>query len=104
MKCPHCWSEKAFLQPVEGWRKNLLWMLLFVPLKCHHCYHTFTVTWFSTLGQTLEPPPLPPPAPPEQPQKPSRAAIAWAQQNESLGQQIAGVGSAVADRREKIES
>jgi hypothetical protein len=92
MKCPHCWSEKAFLQPVEGWRKNLLSMLLFVPLKCHHCYHTFTVTWFSTLGQTVEPPPPPPAAPPALSQKPSRAAMFWAEQHESAGSQRAPTG------------
>ena len=90
MKCPQCWSEKAYLQPVAGWRRNILSMLLFVPLKCHHCYHTFTVTWFSTLGQTLEPPP--PPPPPVQSQKPSRAAIAWAQQNDSASSQRAPAG------------
>ncbi len=29
-----------------------------VPLKCHHCYHKFTVPWFLTIGKRLTPPAL----------------------------------------------
>lgn len=56
MKCPKCWTEKAYLRPVKGWMGMLLSCLLLVPLKCHHCYHKFCVFWFFTLGQRLEPP------------------------------------------------
>ena len=30
---------------------------MLVPLKCHHCYHKFTVPWFLTIGKRLTPPP-----------------------------------------------
>ncbi len=30
--------------------------LLLVPLKCHHCYHRFTVLWFMTWGKQITPP------------------------------------------------
>jgi hypothetical protein len=25
-------------------------------MKCQHCYHKFTVSWFSTIGKPLRPP------------------------------------------------
>lgn len=56
MKCPRCWSPKAYRNPAKGW-KGLLWScLLLVPMKCHHCYHKFVVFWFATFGQTISPP------------------------------------------------
>jgi len=57
MKCRACWAEKAFQRPVPGWPGVLLTCLLRVPLKCHHCYHKFTVSWFSTIGKQLVVPP-----------------------------------------------
>ncbi|MBW3600839.1 MAG: hypothetical protein KY475_26680, partial [Planctomycetes bacterium] len=31
--------------------------LLFVPMRCRHCYHKFWVHRAAALGQTLDPPP-----------------------------------------------
>ncbi len=98
MKCPHCWSEKAFVLPPENWKRNLLSWLLFVPLKCHHCYHTFTVSWFSTLGQQLDPPEQPRINPEMLSQKPSRAAMYWAERQESAAEQAAS-GTASANEQ-----
>ncbi len=57
MKCYSCWAEKAYIRQVKGWRGLVLSCLMRVPLKCHHCYHKFTVSWFSTLGKQLTAPP-----------------------------------------------
>ena len=57
MKCPQCWAEKAYRRKVTG-RKGLLYSLLLLePMKCHHCFHKFVVTWFQTIGKQVEPPP-----------------------------------------------
>jgi hypothetical protein len=56
MRCPRCWTEKAYLSSVSGWRGILLAIVLRVPMRCHHCYHRFSVWWFATLGQQIEPP------------------------------------------------
>ena len=58
MKCRACWAEKAYVRQVSGWKGWLMAGLLLVPLKCHHCYHKFTVHWLFTLGKRLTPPPL----------------------------------------------
>jgi hypothetical protein len=56
MKCRACWTDKAYLRDVSGWRGTLHSWLGMVPLKCHHCYHKFSVPWFSTIGKRLTPP------------------------------------------------
>ena len=56
MKCPICWAEKAYVRKVHGWKALLYSVALLVPLKCHHCYHKFTVSWFATVGRTIHPP------------------------------------------------
>ncbi|HEX4142112.1 MAG TPA: hypothetical protein VHY91_01070 [Pirellulales bacterium] len=56
MKCRACWTDKAYLRDVSGWRGVLHSWLGMVPLKCHHCYHKFSVPWFSTIGKRLTPP------------------------------------------------
>lgn len=53
MKCPHCWTEKAYLREVKGWKGVFLAWLLLVPMQCHHCYHEFTVFWIWTLGKQI---------------------------------------------------
>lgn len=58
MKCPRCWSEKAYTHRATGWRRLVLPCLLLVPMKCHHCYEEFTVPWFSTFGKRVTPPTL----------------------------------------------
>jgi|GEM_PF-6826824 len=58
MKCSACWADKAYVRKVNGWRGMLLSLGLRVPLKCHHCYHKFSVSWFSTIGAQVTPPPL----------------------------------------------
>ena len=58
MKCRACWTDKAYLRDVSGWRGTLYRWLGMVPLKCHHCYHKFSVSWFSTIGKRLTPPAL----------------------------------------------
>jgi hypothetical protein len=56
MKCRACWTDKAYIRDVSGWRGNLYRWLGMVPLKCHHCYHKFSVSWFSTIGKRMTPP------------------------------------------------
>jgi len=56
MKCPVCWADKAYVHPVNGWKALLYHVLMIVPLKCHHCYHKFSVSWFATIGKTVHPP------------------------------------------------
>jgi hypothetical protein len=58
MKCPRCWAEKAYVRPASPWKRLLLNCVLLVPMKCQHCYHKFTVSWFSTIGKQIEPPVL----------------------------------------------
>ena len=58
MKCPACWSEKAYLRNSSGIHGLLVDLFLLSPLKCHHCYHKFSVLWFMTLGKEIHPPKL----------------------------------------------
>jgi hypothetical protein len=58
MKCPRCWTEKAYVRPVGTAKSALLSCLLLVPMKCHHCYHKFTILWFFTIGKQVHPPVL----------------------------------------------
>jgi len=55
MKCPKCWAEKAYVRRVDGIKGFLMQCLLLMPMKCHHCYHRFTVSWFVTIGKQIEP-------------------------------------------------
>lgn len=56
MKCPQCWTEKAYRHPQQGWKAGILKCLGLVSMKCHHCYHKFHTLWLATLGQTVLPP------------------------------------------------
>ena len=56
MKCPRCWTDKAYLRRYRGWLEPLLACLAFRPMKCTYCYHTFVVHWFFTVGQRVDPP------------------------------------------------
>jgi hypothetical protein len=56
MKCRACWADKAYVRQLTGWRKTLHSALFFVPLKCHHCYHKFSVFWPLTVGKQTTPP------------------------------------------------
>lgn len=57
MKCPVCWAEKAYRCRAKGIVRRLLAALrIVVPLRCRHCYHTFSRPWILTLGQCIEPP------------------------------------------------
>lgn len=58
MKCPRCWSDRAYLRRVTPWKRFFLGCLLLVPLRCQHCYHEFNVLWFSTIGKVVEAPRL----------------------------------------------
>ncbi len=58
MKCPACWAEKAYIRGASSWRDTLLSILLIVPMRCHHCYHSFHVSWFLTIGKRITPPQL----------------------------------------------
>jgi len=58
MRCPRCWTDNAFMRDVHGWGGVLLACLLLVPMKCHHCYHKFSVFWPLTIGKELDPPRL----------------------------------------------
>jgi hypothetical protein len=65
MKCRACWTDKAYERPATTWREIAMTWLGFVPLKCQHCYHKFSVLRVLTIGQQLTPVPrktaLPPP-------------------------------------------
>jgi len=56
MKCPKCWAEKAWIREVQGVKRLAFKAFCVVPLRCHHCYHKFHVSWFSTIGQRVTPP------------------------------------------------
>ena len=56
MKCRACWADKAYIREVAGWRGVVCSWLGLVPLKCHHCYHKFSLPWFMTIGKRLTPP------------------------------------------------
>jgi hypothetical protein len=56
MKCPVCWSEKAYRREVHNWLDVLSWCLLLAPFQCRHCFHKFHVLWFLTLGEVVRPP------------------------------------------------
>jgi transposase-like protein len=56
MKCPHCWTEKAYVRKAKSWEDALLYCLLMRPMKCHHCYRKFNVSWFATLGKQAKRP------------------------------------------------
>ena len=58
MKCPRCWTEKAYVRPVGTLKGALLSCLLLFPMKCRHCYHKFTVHWLSTIGKQIHAPVL----------------------------------------------
>jgi hypothetical protein len=58
MKCPRCWTDKAYIRRTSGFQRLMLKCTLLVPMKCQHCYHKFTVSWFSTIGKQLCPPVL----------------------------------------------
>ena len=56
MRCPHCWSTKAYVRYVTFGKRLLLSCFLLVPMRCRHCYHQFVVPWFSTIGQDVRRP------------------------------------------------
>ncbi len=57
MKCPACWSEKAYLRDAQGWKARLLFICgVAIPMRCHHCYHRFWVPWILTWGKQVRPP------------------------------------------------
>jgi len=58
MKCPRCWTEKAYIRPVGTVKSLILGCLLLVPMKCKHCYHKFTIPWLFTIGKQVRPPVL----------------------------------------------
>jgi len=60
IKCRKCWADKAYWNPGESWQEQILSYLFVVPVKCHHCYHQFRVSWFHTFGkQVIAPAALP---------------------------------------------
>ncbi|KKK82337.1 hypothetical protein LCGC14_2804420, partial [marine sediment metagenome] len=56
MKCPACWTEKAYRRQVKGRKGTILRCLLIVPMRCRHCYHEFCVPWILTIGKKTTPP------------------------------------------------
>ena len=56
MKCPRCWAEKAYIRQAKGWREAALGWLALIPMRCHHCYHEFVVSWFVTIGKQVNAP------------------------------------------------
>ena len=58
MKCPACWTEKAYRRQCSGWKGKLLAAALLLPMKCHHCYHRFYAFRLFAIGKRLHPPTL----------------------------------------------
>lgn len=58
MKCPRCWTDKAYLRPVGRWEGLLLGLALLRPMRCQHCWHKFLAFWPLTLGKQVRPPKL----------------------------------------------
>lgn len=58
MKCPACWTEKAYRRQSTGWKAKVLAAALLLPMKCHHCYHRFYAFRLFAIGKRLHPPPL----------------------------------------------
>lgn len=56
MQCPRCWSARLHVRHVGIGRRILLGLALLVPIRCEHCFHKFTVSWFSTFGGRIGPP------------------------------------------------
>ncbi len=56
MKCPRCWTDRAYVRPERGWRRLVTTLLLVRPMRCHHCFHTFYRLWLQTIGQRVLPP------------------------------------------------
>ncbi len=58
MKCPRCWTDKAYLRPVAGWQGVLFHLALLRPMMCQHCWHKFLAFWPLTWGKQVRPPKL----------------------------------------------
>ena len=58
MKCPACWTEKAYLRQTKGWKAAVLKAAMLLPMKCQHCYHSFYAFRLLAIGQRLHPPKL----------------------------------------------
>ena len=58
MKCPACWTEKAYRRQTTGWKAKLLASALLLPMKCHHCYHRFYAFRLFAIGKRVHPPTL----------------------------------------------
>ena len=58
MKCPECWTEKAYVRQTKGWKGALLKTAMLLPMKCQHCYHRFYAFRLLTIGKRLHPPVL----------------------------------------------
>jgi hypothetical protein len=80
MKCPECWAEKAYRRNEKGPWAGVLRCLLFIPMRCRHCYHKFWVHRLFAFGQVIEAPAKPQLATP--PEKSTVAAQFIAQQSD----------------------
>jgi hypothetical protein len=58
MKCPICWTNKAYVREIRGWKGLVMACLLLRPMKCHHCHHKYVTSWLLTLGKQTVPPKL----------------------------------------------
>ncbi|GAB6165283.1 hypothetical protein JCM19992_12830 [Thermostilla marina] len=58
MKCPKCWSDKAYLRSCPAWQRWVYALLLLRPMACRHCFHEFVTLWFFTWGKRVHPPRL----------------------------------------------
>ena len=56
MKCPSCWSEKAYRHKSKRSSSLAMATLGIVALRCQHCYHEFSRPFFMTIGQQIEAP------------------------------------------------
>ena len=56
MKCPSCWSEKAYRRKSKQLSSRTMAALGIVALQCRHCYHEFSRPIFMTIGQQVDAP------------------------------------------------
>lgn len=56
MKCPSCWSEKAYRRETKPPASRTMAALGFVALRCQHCFHEFSRPFFMTIGQKIDAP------------------------------------------------
>lgn len=56
MKCPVCWSEKAYQRRTLELKDQVLSMFFMVPMRCHHCFHRFYISRLRAISEDIAAP------------------------------------------------